>query len=88
MDALDALNKANEDSKTDSDVFVIDVRKGGSHSVGGRPKKLPSEKRTHKITTYFSSTELDALSKYCDSIGVQPAVFLRTQAMSKIKVAK
>jgi hypothetical protein len=85
MDALDALNRANKDSKTDKPVIVGDARKSGSHSVGGRPKKSASEKRTHKITTYLSTNELDAVTKYCESIGVQPAVFLRTQAMNKIK---
>ena len=85
MDALDALNKANKDSKADSVVIVDDARKIGSHSLGGRPKKKASEKRTHKITTYFSTDELSAIQTYCESIGVQPAVFLRTQAMNKIK---
>ena len=85
MDALYKLNKANKDSKTETPAKVDDPRKSGSHSMGGRPKKSASEKRTHKITTYFSTTELDAINKYCESIGVQVAAFLRTQAMNKIK---
>jgi hypothetical protein len=85
MDALDALSKANREVKSDNPVTIDDARKSGSHAVGGRPKKSAREKRTHKITTYLSTNELDSIVKYCESIGVQPAVFLRTQAMNKIK---
>lgn len=84
MDAIGKLNKTNKAAKS-KDVKVTDSRKLGSHSVGGRPKKKANEKRTHKITVYFSTDELDTIQSYCESMGVQPAVFLRTQAINSAK---
>ncbi len=77
-DAFDALNEA-QNKKTVNSSFDT-----GTAKKGGRPPKSASEKRNSKVTTYFSTSELDALTKYCESIGVQPAVFLRTQALNAI----
>jgi hypothetical protein len=78
-DAFDSLNAAQKKTK------VASSFQAGSANKGGRPSKPVADKRNNKVTVYFSTTELDGLNKYCESIGVQVAAFLRTQAMNKVK---
>tara|TARA_R110002012_G_scaffold167997_2_gene331386 strand:- start:2099 stop:2353 length:255 start_codon:yes stop_codon:yes gene_type:complete len=81
-DAFDTLNDAqdkNNDAKVESSFST------GTAKKGGRPPKSAFEKRNSKITVYLSTEELDLIQKHCESIGVQPAVFLRTQAINNVK---
>jgi hypothetical protein len=82
-DAFDSLNAAQ--TRTKKKTKITSSFQTGSANKGGRPPKAAAEKRNSKVTVYFSTTELDGLNKYCESIGVQVAAFLRTQAMNKIK---
>ena len=78
-DAFDVLNAARNQKTVNSSFNT------GTAKKGGRPPKSANEKRNNKITVYFSNYELSAINNYCESIGVQPAVFLRTQVMHKVK---
>lgn len=81
QDAFDAMNSGKS-----TNTGLSDPRKEGSKSKGGRPTKVAADKRTHKITAYLSTNELAELTRYCESVGVQPAVFVRTQALKAAKV--
>ncbi|NDV93094.1 hypothetical protein GTH32_18150 [Alteromonas sp. 345S023] len=78
--AFDKLNKAQSTRQNK----VKSSFEAGNASKGGRPAKSASEKRDNRLTVYLSTSELKQLTDYCDELGVQPAVFLRTQAMNKI----
>jgi hypothetical protein len=80
--AFEKLNNAQEQKTKTKTKSSFD---SGTANKGGRPAKSANDKRNSKVTVYFSSSEQDALFKYCDSIGMQPAVFLRNQALNKIK---
>ena len=80
-DAFDSLNTAQKKTKTK----VACSFKAGSAKKGGRPAKAASEKRNSKVTVYFTTSELDAINKYCENTGVLVGAFLRTQSMNKIK---
>ena len=82
-----AFDKANEAQKNKSS-GKDNTFKSGSSNKGGRPQKAAADKRESKITVYFSTAEIERLTQYCESVGVQPAVFLRTLALDKAKSDK
>jgi hypothetical protein len=81
-DALDNLGKAEKGK----DYAHENTRKIGSASKGGRPKKSSRDKRVHKIAVSLSSAELKKIIDYCESIGAQPAAFLRSKALDFIEL--